>query len=235
MSKKTELILYGLTVVYCFIISGAGMGDTSHVGSFLAQRALFYIAQAVLLVIAAIRCRRLFSRYDEDYVRMTQKIFDAVECCFVMIAIVSVFGIVEIIPIFVFLPGRIFDGAANGLLALLLLTVLTFVFYNIVTSRFHTVKKQKWKIKSSQSENPDSFFAFIHSADEKRNKSAEKNFAPLFDDLVPDEEDFRRHLQQISVINPTAEPNQLWECPRCGAVNSMNSLQCDFCGADRSK
>lgn len=235
MSKRTELILYVLTVLYCFIISGTGMGDTGHVDSYLAKRALFYIIEAGLLVMAAIRCRRLLSRYDEDYFRSTQKLFDAVERCFVPIAIVSVFGVVEMIPIVVFLPSRISDGAANGLVVLLLLTGLTFVLYNIVTSRFYMVKKQRWKITHSKSESLEDFFSFIHSSERQKEPATEKMSDPLIDDLVPDEEDFRRHLQRISGTNtnPPAESKQPWECHCCGTTNRTDSLQCMLCGADR--
>lgn len=231
MLKKLEPVLYVLTVMYCFVISGSGMGDTSDVISFIAQRALFYVIEGGLLVMAAIRCGRLFSRFDNDSFKAAEKIFEAADCCFVMIAIVTVFAVVQTVPIFIFLPARILGGAANGMFLLLALTALMFVFYTIITKRFDLLRKKKGEIEHPLSEKTEDFFAFIHSADEKEQSVCED----MLDEMVPDEEDFLRHIRQISATNPTPGQKQLWECPFCGSQNPADSRQCSFCGADNKR
>ena len=240
MTKKgLEYALYGITVVYSFIIAGTGMGDTgTYVDLYLIQRGGFYLGEVVLLIIGWIRCSRLYTNFDYDYFGKTEKIFDAAETCFVLIAIVTVMSIAGMVPIFVFLPKNVFEhGAANGLILSLLIVGLIFVFYLFVMQRFDMVKRKKEEIKRPLGEKTEDFFAFIHSADEKQKKTAPDDtpedmpdVTDLLDEAVPGEEEFQRHLQQIALLNHNADPVRLWECPFCGSLNPDGSGRCEFCG-----
>lgn len=238
MTKNLEYILYGLTLIYCFTIACTGMGDTSHIELYIGQRALFYIVEIVLLLIAMKRCRKLYSNYDYDYFKKTEKILAAADCCFVMIAIVMVFSIAEMIVIFVFLPKRVFEfGAANGLLVLMLISGFVFLFYTFVAKRFQIIKKKKEEMRHPLGKKTEDFYAFIHSADEKQEKEwvelhdedmPDASF--LLDEIVPTEKESDRHSQKIAIQKPLPEPIQLWECPCCGSLNPIDCRKCDFCG-----
>lgn len=243
MKKNLEWALYGVTVFVCFWQS-AGDFDTSNVRWYIQQKSLFYIIETALLVAGLAMCIKLNYKYNEEHFQRTEKIFAAAETCFVLIVIVAGFSVVAMVPIFVFKPKNVFEhGAANGLLVLLLITALVFLFYTIVTKRFDLVKKKRAEIQRPLGEKPADFFAFSFSADKKQEETAPADTADisenmpevteLFDETVPDEEEFQRHLQQIALLNHNAEPVQLWECPYCGSLNPDDSGQCGFCGADR--
>lgn len=234
MAKGLEYLLYILTIMYGFVLAGFNVGDSVYVSSYLAQRAGFYLAEVLFLAIVWIRCNKLQSNYNDDYFKETEKLFSAADTCFVMIAIITVFSVAGLLPIFVFLPENVFEnGAANGLIVSLLVVGLLFAFYLIVSKRFDIVKKQRGEIKNPLSEKTEDFFAFINSADEKEEPDREEmpDAFHLPEDLVPSREDFQRHMQQIY----TPEPKQLWECPYCGSLNTSDSEQCGFCGADTDK
>lgn len=241
MTKHLDYILYAFTLIYCFIIAGTGMGDTSHITSYIGQRAIFYIIETILLIIVMTRCGKMYSDYDYDYFEKTEKIFAAADCCFVSIAIVTVFSFAEMIPIFLFLPKNVFNfGAANGLFVLLVITVLVFLLHSFTAKRFDTVKKKKDEMMHPLGEKTEDFYAFINSADDKREETdGEKSIdeympdASFFlDETVTTDEDLNRHLQQTDVTNPLREPKQLWECPCCGSLNTVDSQKCDFCGTE---
>lgn len=234
--KALEYILYGLTAAYSFALAGFNGGNTGDVASYLVQRAVFYLIESVLLFIAMIRCGRLYSEYDDDYFMSTERIFAAADCCFVMIAIVTVFSVAGMLPIFVFLPERVFKGgAAKGLFVSLLVTGAIAAFYIIVTKKFEAVKKRRGEIKNPQLESLEEFYSFSNLPDEKEERPPEAEMpdaAALLDEAIPDEEEFAPHLQHISLINNSDMPNQLWECPFCGYLNPSDSEKCDFCGAE---
>lgn len=239
MGKKSlEYALYGITIVYSFVIAGTSMGTTVYVGGYLAQRAGFYIAEVLLLLIGWIRCDRLNSKFDFDYFRRTEKIFEAAETVFVLIGIVTVISVVAMVPIFLFLPKNVFEhGAANGLLASLPVVGLIFALYLIVVNKFNMVVRQKEEAKRPLGETPEEFFAFSTGTEKKRKEASDHtpvempDASEMLDDTIPDEEDFQRHLQMISLMSHVSEPAQLWECLYCGSLNSADSEQCDFCGA----
>lgn len=237
-------ILYGLTLTYCFIIGCTGMGDTSEVAFYLEQRSFFYVPEVILLIITLMRCKKLNSDFDYDYFNKTEKIFDAAECCFVMIVIVIAFSVAEIISIFVFLPKKVYNfGAANGFFALLLITVFVFLFYAFTAGKFRMAKKHKEEIRHPLGEKTEDFYAFIHQLDEKQEETELEELpdedmpdaSSLLDTMVPSKEEFDRHLKQISAANPLPEPKQLWECPCCGSLNPTDSKKCEFCGTEREQ
>lgn len=234
--KVLEYTLYGLTILYGFLIAGTGMGDTSNVGYYLAQRGGFYIAEAVFLVIDMIRCSRLYSKYDYNYFKVTEKLFVAADCCFMMIVIITVFSIAGMIPIFVFLPQNVFEkGAANGLFVSLLIVALIFVLHLIAGKRFDLVRRKVGEINHPLSQRTEDFYAFIHFPDRKEKPVNYEMPAALLDDFIPSPEDFQQHMRKISDLKPpqSPQPEQLWECPYCGSTNPIHSEQCDFCGANR--
>ena len=240
MTKKAKTILYTFAVIFCFAQSAGGYysGD---VRWYVEARSPFYFAEILLLVIVIIRCNKLLSKPDDEYFITTEKVYHIAEDFMALVGIVAGFSVVSMIPIFVFLPKRIFeDGYANGLFVLLLITGATFAFYCFAGSIFGKVKKQRDERMHPLSENLEDFYAFIHSTDEKKDEAAENMSEPeempdasqMLGELVPDEEDFQRHMRQISIANPAPETVQLWECSYCGSLNSAENEQCEFCGAE---
>ncbi|MDE6580034.1 MAG: hypothetical protein K2K41_05830 [Ruminiclostridium sp.] len=235
MSKHIDSILYGLTLLYCFAITGMGMGDTSHITTYMGQRAIFYLAESVLLIIVMIRCRKLSSDYDSDYFKTTEKILAAADCCFVMIGMVVLFSAAEIILIFIFLPENIFKfGAANGFFVMLAVTALVFWLHSLAAKEFGIVKKKKEEMLHHLGEKTEDFFAFINSLDEVREEEPDvgmDDVSYLLGETVSDEER-AEGVQKAVVTTPLREPKQLWECPCCGSLNSVDSQKCDFCGTE---
>ena len=232
-------MMYALTIVYSFALAAGNYGYTNHVASYLAQRGGFYLGEMILLVVGWIRCSRLYSNFDQEYFNGTEKIFAAADTLFVLIAIVTVISAAAMLPIFIFLPKRIFeDGAASGLIVELLIVALVFVFYLLVMQRFDMVKRKKEEMKHPLGEKTEDFFAFIHGMDEKQEDMKKPtndeipDVSALLDETIPDEEEFQRHLQRISILSHNDDPVQLWECSFCGSLNPDGSRRCDFCGAD---
>lgn len=240
MTKHLDSILYAFTLIYCFVITGTGMGDSSHIIGYIGQRFLFYAVEAVLLIIVMIRCEKLYSDYDWDYFKTTEKILAAADCCFVMIAMVVLFSVAEMVMIFLFLPKNVFKfGAANGFFVMLALTALVFLLHSFVAKKFGIVKKKKDELLHPLGEKTEDFYAFINSADDKREETEEgsadeimPDASFLLDEAVPDGEESDRLMQQPAVTNPLREPKQLWECPCCGSLNTIDSQKCDFCGTE---
>lgn len=54
-------------------------------------------------------------------------------------------------------------------------------------------------------------------------------------DLIPDEEEFKKHIHQISGLNAAADSlndKGQRECPFCGSINNAEDKQCGFCGVE---
>lgn len=53
-------------------------------------------------------------------------------------------------------------------------------------------------------------------------------------ELIPDEEEFKQHIHQISDLNPVNDQTvkEQRECPLCGSLNNLEDKQCSFCGAE---
>lgn len=54
-------------------------------------------------------------------------------------------------------------------------------------------------------------------------------------DLIPDEEEFKKHLHQISDLNAADDSlndKGQRECPFCGSINNREDKQCSFCGVE---
>lgn len=238
-SKALEYVLYGFTVLYGFVIVVLGMGDTgARVDLYIIQRAGFYIAEGVLLIMGWTRCVRLYSDFDLGYFEGTARIFSAAECCFVMIGILTMLSVVGMIPIFFFLPQNVFEnGAADGLIVELLIVGLIFLFYLFVMKKYDMAKRKKEEAKHPSWEKTEKFSALIYGSVEQRKKAPAYicEETEILDELVPDEADFRRHLQHISDVNPPPAPEQQWECPLCGFMNDLDDSggrQCAFCGGE---
>lgn len=237
MSKRAKTILYALAVIFCFAQSAGGY-NSGDVRWYVQVRIPVYAAEILLLFIVVIRCSKLRSKPDDEYFKVTEKVYRIAEDFMVLVGIVAGFSVISLIPIFVFLPKLVFEqGYANGLFVLLLITGATFAFYGFTGSMFDKVKKQRDEMRHPLSESTEDFYAFIHSADEKEDTETEPDSEEMPDaskmlgELVPDEEDFQRHMQHISIANPPPEPKQLWECQYCGSLNSAENEQCEFCGA----
>ena len=180
-------------------------------------------------------------QFDSEYFQKTVNFKKAVDTCLVMIIIVTLFAFAEMVPVLVYLPYDIFNGAANGPLAVLLLTGVTSVLYFFVIRKFFRLEEQNELLKPPPPERKD-IYAFIHSDDGSQEERAETELsgedmpdaAFLIDETVPDEETFQQYLQRISLLNRSHEPAQLWGCPFCGSLNPADSESCNFCGC-RSK
>lgn len=236
MTKHIDTVLYVLTVIYCFIITGLGMGDSNDIIFYIGQRALFYLVEAVLLIIVMMRCEKLCSDYDWNYFKTTEKILEAADCCFVMIGMVVLFSVGEMILIFIFLPENIFkNGAANGFFVMVGVTALVFLLHSLAAKKFGEVKKKKDEMLHPLGEKTEDFFAFINSPDEEREEEPDTGMddvSYLLGETVSDEEKTEENVSQAAVTNPLREPKQLWECPCCGSLNSVDSQICDFCGTE---
>ena len=237
--RLIRFILYSLTAIYYFLEIGSDiLGVHANIGQFVLNRCLFYIAEAVLLIILYIRCRKKPDRFNDEYFQKTADFKKAVDTCLVMIIIVTLLAFVEMVPVLVYLPYDIFHGAANGPLAVLLLTAVTSALYFFVIRKFFRLEEQNELLAPLPEQ--DDFYAFIHSNDGAQAETAEKELpdedmpdaASLLDEAVPDEEIFQRHLHQISLLNRSYDPAQLWECPLCGSLNPADSEQCSFCGGE---
>ena len=236
--RRIRFILYSLTAIYCFFQIGTDIfGVYADVGRFILDRCLFYIAEAVLLPMLYVRSRKMPEQFDSGYFQKTVSFKKAVDTCLVMIIIVTLFAFAEMVPVLVYLPYDIFNGAANGPLVVLLLTGVASVLYFFVIRKFFRLEKQNELLKPSPPEREE-LYAFIHSDDGTQEETAETELpdedmpdaASLVDETVPDEETFQQYLQQISLLNRSHESAQLWECPFCGSLNPADSESCNFCG-----
>lgn len=242
MFKNWELALYFLTAFFCMVmgINGGMADEMSDASWFVSRRIMFYIPVAVLLTIVFIRCGKLLKKYDSDYFERTEKLLHAAETCFVLVIVVTVFAVVGAIPTFIMLPKKVFfEGSAAGLFALLGLTGVTWAFHYVTSNQYHKVIKQREETEHPLGEKTEDFYAFIHGLDEKHEEDADPVEMPdvssLLDESVPDEDEFNRHLQIITLMSHVSDPAELWECPLCGSLNSADSEQCDFCGGELNR
>lgn len=223
MLKQWEIPLYGLTAVFCAFVDD------------LRVLLAIVIVDAALLFIVSVRCGRLLKRFDNDRYFSTKKLLEAAETCFVMTVIFAVFSLVRMAYYMIFQPDIFFAGGLwLGYLVRILPSVGLLVFFHLASARLLQVQRQKSFIDHPPSERLEDFYAFIHSADKKENKPTTKmpDASDMLDELIPDAEEFNRHLRQIAAANPPQEPKQLRECPFCGSMNPADSSQCDFCGID---
>lgn len=233
MTKHIYTVMYVLTVIYCFIITGTGMGDSSHIVGYIGERALFYLAELVLLFIVMIRCEKLNSDYDWVYFKSTEKILEAADSCFVMIGMVVLFSVAEMILIFIFLPENVFKfGAANGFFVMVGITALVFLLHSFVAKKFGEIKKKKQEMLHPLGEKTEDFYAFINSPDEPREEESDAGMDDVSYLLGESgyAEERTEGVEKAAVTTPLREPKQLWECPCCGSLNSVDSGTCDFCG-----
>ena len=224
MLKQWEIPLYGLTAFFCVFVDD------------LRILLAIVIVDAALLFIVWVRCRKLLKEFDSDRYFSTKKLLDAAETCFVMTVIFAVFSLVRMGYYMIFQPESFFAGGLwLGYLVQILPSVGLLVFFHLTGARLLQVQRQKSYIDHPPSEKLEDFYAFIHSADKEEDKPAAEmpDASDMLDELIPDEEEFNRHLRQIAAANPPQEPKQLWECPLCGSMNPADSGQCDFCGTDR--
>lgn len=239
MFKNWEMVLYFLTGFFCMVLGIASINapELDNPVSFVARRNIFYIVELGLLGIVYVRCIKLLDKYDSDYFERTEKLFHAAEVCFVLVAIVTVFAVVEAVPTIIFLPRTALSGGIAGTLVLLAFTALTWVIFSITSSKYHKVIKQKAESDHPPSVKLEDFYAFIHSADETEEPPDVEmpDASSLLEETVPSEEEFQRHMQQIANQNQTSEPKPLKECPFCGALNLNDSEQCSICGAELDK
>ena len=229
MLKQWEITLYSLMALYCTFI-----GDVRLLMAII-------VVDAVLLCAVRIRCKELLKDFDDDRYLSARKLLSISETCFVMVIIFMVFSLVRMAYYMVFQPNYFFAGGLWFVYLIQILpTALLWVFFHCTSAKLLQVQRQKSLIDNPPLMNQEEFFAFSNTANAE-DKSEEElpdtempDASALLDELVPDEEDFKRHLQQISDQAPPNAPQQeqLWECPFCGFMNLSDSGQCDFCGAE---
>ena len=235
MRKHIDSVLYGLTVMYCFLITGLGMGDSSDIISYIGKRAVFYLVEAVLLIIVMLQCEKLNSKYDWDQFKSAEKIFEFADCVFVMIGLVVAFSVGEMILIFLFLPENIFKhGAANGFFVMIGITALVFFLHSVAAKKFGEVKKKKEEMLHPLGQKTEDFYAFINSPDEPREEEPDVSMDDVSYLLGESDSEGEKaeEARKAVVTDPLREPKGLWECPCCGSLNSVDSEKCDFCGAE---
>lgn len=209
-----RVILYIFTALFYFLTIGEDIyGGSANVGGFILNRCLFYIAEAVLITVLYVRSRKTPEQFNSEYFQKTENVKKAADTCFMMIIIVTVFAVGELIPVVVYLSNDIFHGSANGPLVLLLLTLATSAFYFLVIRKFYRLEEQNELLKPTPKQ--VDFYAFIRSADDKREDDAE-----LFDREKP-------------VVSDETEAEQEWrKCSACGSENPTQLRQCVFCGRE---
>ena len=235
MFKNWEMVLYFLTAFFCVFVDDLRI--------ILAVA----LVDALLLLITRLMCGRLLNSFDMERYVSTKKLLNAAEICLIMEAIFAGFSLIRMAFYMIFTPKEFFSGTLwLGYLVQILPALGLWIFFHRTKGALVEVEKKKSFIDSPPSEKLDDFYAFsnIPERQEYEEKEKEENeekepaceempaVSLLLDDRIPDEEEFHRHMQQISLINHVSEPAQLLECPLCGSLNSAESLQCDFCGAE---
>lgn len=201
-----RVILYSITAIYYFLMIGGDIyGASANVGGFILNRCPVYIAEAALLSILYARSRRTPEQFYSEYFQRTENVKKAVDTVFIMIIIITLLAVVELIPVIVYLSGDIFNGSANGPLAVLLLTAVMSAFYFLAIRKFYRLEEQNELLKPPPPERED-FYAFIHSNEANDGKQEEA---------------------------AETEPEQEWsKCPDCGSENPPQLRQCVFCGGE---
>lgn len=235
MFKNWEMVLYFVTAFFCAFVDD------------LRILLAIVLADALMLLITRLMCGRLLRNFDMERYVNAKKLLGAAETCFVMTAIFAGFSLIRMAFYMIFTPKDFFSGTLwLGYLVQILPALGLWIFCHRTRGALTEVEKKKSYIDSPPSEKLDDFYAFSNippkeedeekeeEEDEKKEPACEEMPAVslLADDTIPDEEEFHRHIQQISLINHVSEPAQLRECPFCGSLNSDESQQCDFCGAE---
>lgn len=234
MFNNWEMVLYFLTALFCVFVDD------------LRILLAIVLADALMLLIVRLNCRNLLKSFDMERYVDTKKLLGAAETCFIMAAIFAAFSLVRMAFYMIFQPKYFFSGTLwLGYLIQILPALGLWIFFHRTSGALVEVEKKKSYIDSPPSEKLDDFYAFsnIPQEEEEEEKEEEKetdsreipDVSLLFDDTVPDEKDFNRHMRQVSIINHVSEPAQLWECPFCGSLNTEGSEQCDFCGVAQQR
>lgn len=239
MLKQWEIPLYSFTAfVFAFF---------PDIRIFIA---LFIIVTA-LLVMVLVRCGKLMKNFDQDRYVETKKMQSAAETLFIMTAIFTLFVIVRAVAYMVTQPQFFFGGSTwLSYFLMILLAVGLLGLFQFTSSKLIQVQQQKSLIDRPPLVKQEEFFAFSNTAviDETTEEEEEDTEDPpdkempdasaLLEELVPDEEDFKQHIQHMSAPAPADEApqsEQLWECPFCGFLNLSDGGQCDFCGAESKR
>ena len=239
MFKNWEMVLYFVTAFFCVFVDDLRF--------FMA----IVLADALLLLITRLMCGRLLKSFDMERYVSTKKLLNAAETCFVMTAIFAGFSLIRMAFYMIFTPKEFFSGTLwLGYLVQILPALGLWIFCHRTRGVLVEVEKKKSYIDSPPSEKLEDFYAFSNipqkeedeEKEEEKEETEKKEEEPaceeipavslLSDDTIPDEEEFHRRIQHISLINHVSEPAQLRECPLCGSLNSAESEQCDFCGAE---
>lgn len=233
MFKNWELVLYFLTAFFCVFVDD------------LRILLAIVLADALMLLIVRLNCSNLLKSFDMERYVNTKKLLGAAEICFIMAAIFAGFSLVRMAFYMIFQPKSFFSGTLwLGYLVQILPALGLWIFFHRTSGALVEVEKKKSFIDRPPSEKLDDFYAFSNipqkGENEEKEETEEKEtdsreipeVSLLFDDTVPDEEEFQQHLQKISLTNHISEPVQLWECPFCGSLNTEGSEQCEFCGTD---
>ena len=238
MFKNWEITLYFLTAFFCVFVDD------------LLILLAIVLADVLMLLIVRLMCRRLLKSFDMERYVNAKKLLNASEVCFVMAAIFAGFSLIRMAFYMIFLPESFFSGSLwLGYLVQILPALGLWIFFHRTSGALNQVQRKKSFIDSPPSEKLEDFYAFSNvpgverseDEDEDREESREKelssgeipDLSALIADTIPDEDEFRQHLQMISLMSHVSEPAALWECPACGSLNPAESEQCGFCGVDR--
>ena len=232
MFKNWEMAVYFLAAFFCVFVDD------------LRLLLAIVLSDVLILLIVRISCRKLLENFDMDRYVRAKILLNAAETCFVLAAIFAGFSLVRMVFYMIFQPKYFFSGTLwLGYLIQILPALGLWIFFHRTSGALVEVEKKKSYIDSPPSEKLDDFYAFSNIPQEEEEEEKEEendsreipDVSLLFDDTVPDEKDFNRHMRQVSIINHVSEPTQLWECPFCGSLNTEGSEQCDFCGVAQQR
>ena len=195
--KGIRFVLYSFTAIFYFLMIGDDIyGGSANVGGFILNRCLFYIAEAALLTVLYIRCRKKPEGFCDEYFQKTVSFKKAADTCLMMIIIVTVFAAAEMIPFISYLSYDIFHGSVNGPLAVLLLTAAISVLHFLVVRKFFRLEEQNELLKPPPPKQED-IYAFVRSADENREDKEESQW-------------------KLCTLCGAENPPQLRQCVFCG-------------------
>lgn len=241
MFKNWEIVLYFLTAFFCAFVDD------------LRILLAIVIVDVLMLLIVRLWCGKLLISFDMDQYVSTKKLMNAAEVCLIMAAIFALFSLVRMAFYMIFMPADFFSGTLwLGYLIQILPTLGLWMLFHRTKGALVEVEKKKSYIDNPPSKKLEDFYAFsdvpgVERAEDNEDEDKEKeenkeeepavgeipDLSSLIAETVPDEDEFRQHLQLISLMSRVSEPAELWECPGCGSLNPAESGQCGFCGIDR--
>ncbi|MCH5200817.1 MAG: zinc ribbon domain-containing protein [Oscillospiraceae bacterium] len=261
MLTMKEILLYAVTAGFSFIVIALNMMSALMAGSDLGTDVLLafgFIYEWFLLIMLILKSGLVRKEYNAGHIRFARKLLGAAETVYVVIMLHILLSLPRVLVFFYNAANEPLRALKNALFFpwlydyyitklgytephnmafawILPGAVATTVLIYIAISRFHTAKKLAAFLEYRPKKQQENVFKRETDFEEAASKEKQPKLLeePADDELIPDEEEFQRHLRQIALLSRNCDPIQLWECPHCGSLNPDGSGRCEFCGADR--